>query len=139
MNLQSRIHSILPFFYTVNNYSPLQALYRQMLFFFFFPYALEYKIFSQKLYHLLNLHIKYKTSAYTYRHLIQVLYANALHIGTCFRFYSQKRVEKKTKVFAYKIYSHFTQQCILSAYQLFERFVTKEFTIIYFPNLKCPK
>ena len=33
------------------------------------------------------------------------------HIGTCFRFYTQMRVEKKTKAFAYKIYSHFTQQC----------------------------
>ena len=33
------------------------------------------------------------------------------HIGTCFRFYTQMRVEKKNKAFAYKIYSHFTQQC----------------------------
>ena len=38
--------------------------------FVFFPYALEYKIYSQKLYHLLNLHIKSKASAYTYRHLL---------------------------------------------------------------------
>ena len=34
------------------------------------------------------------------------------HIGTCFRFYTQMQVEKKKKkAFAYKIYSHFTQQC----------------------------
>ena len=32
-------------------------------------------------------------------------------IGTCFRFYKQMQVEKKNKAFAYKIYSHFTQQC----------------------------
>ena len=42
------------------------------------------------------------------------LYANALYIGTCFRFYTQMRVEKKDKAFAYRIYSHFTQQCIYS-------------------------
>ena len=34
------------------------------------------------------------------------------HIGTCFRFYTQMQVEKKTKAFAYKIYSHFTQHCM---------------------------
>ena len=56
---------------------------------FFFPYALEYKIYSQKLYH-----IKY------------------LHIHNCFRFYTQMRVEKKNKAFAYRIYSHCTQQCV---------------------------
>ena len=38
----------------------------------FFPYALEYKIYSLKLYHIKH-----------------------LHIHTCFRFYTQKRVEKK--------------------------------------------
>ena len=31
-------------------------------------------------------------------------------LGTCFRFYTQMRVEKK-KAFAYRIHSHFTQQC----------------------------
>ena len=77
---------------------------------FFFPYALEYKIYSQKLYHLLKLPLHSKANAYTYRHLFKILYANALSIGTCFRFYTQKRVEKKTKAFAYRIYSHFTQQ-----------------------------
>ena len=35
-------------------------------------------------------------------------------IGTCFRFYTQMRVEKTNKAFAYKIYSHFTQQCTLA-------------------------
>ena len=34
-------------------------------------------------------------------------------IGTCFRFYTQMRVEKTHKAFAYRIYSHFTQQCYL--------------------------
>ena len=38
--------------------------------------------------------------------------------GTCFRFYTQRRVEKN-KAFAYRIYSHFTQQCIRT-------FLTKE-------------
>ena len=33
------------------------------------------------------------------------------NIGTCFRFYTQMRVEKTHKAFAYRIYSHFTQQC----------------------------
>ena len=42
------------------------------------------------------------------------------HIGTCFRFYTQMRMEKKTKAFAYRIYSHFTKQCSpLSAYPFF--------------------
>ena len=36
------------------------------------------------------------------------------YIGTCFRFYTQMRVEKRNKAFAYRIYSHFTQQCIFS-------------------------
>ena len=48
-----------------------------------------------------------------------------IHIGTCFRFYTQmlyiqaivldfirKCRWKKNKAFAYRIYSHFTQQCI---------------------------
>ena len=97
-------------YHTVNNYSPLQALYRQMLC-LFFPYALEYKIYSLKLYHIKHLHMKSKASAYMYRHLLQCLYANALDIRTCFRFYTQMQVEKNNKAFAYKIYSHFTQQC----------------------------
>ena len=33
------------------------------------------------------------------------------YIGTCFRFYTQMRVQKQNKAFAYRIYSHFTQQC----------------------------
>ena len=33
------------------------------------------------------------------------------HIGTCFRFYMQMWVENNNKAFAYRIYSHFTQQC----------------------------
>ena len=33
------------------------------------------------------------------------------YIGTCFRFYTQLRVQKQNKAFAYRIYSHFTQQC----------------------------
>ena len=32
------------------------------------------------------------------------------YIGTCFRFYMQMRVENINKAFAYRIYSHFTQQ-----------------------------
>ena len=35
-------------------------------------------------------------------------------VGTCFRFYTQMRVEKTNKAFAYRIYSHFTQQCGLA-------------------------
>ena len=34
------------------------------------------------------------------------------YIGTCFRFYMQMRVQKTNKAFAYRIYSHFTQQCM---------------------------
>ena len=59
---------------TVNNYSPLQALYRQMLC-VFFPPAFAYKIYSLKLYHLLNFTLHSKANAYS--------------IGTCFRFYMQ--------------------------------------------------
>ena len=33
------------------------------------------------------------------------------YIGTCFRFYTQMQVQKNNKAFAYRIYSHFTQQC----------------------------
>ena len=36
-----------------------------------------------------------------------------IYIGTCFSFYAQMRVEKKPKAFAYRIYSHFTQQCMI--------------------------
>ena len=63
---------------------------------FFFHRHSSDKIYSLKLYHLLNVTLHSK--------------ANALNIGTCFRFYMQMRVEKKTKAFAYRIYSHFTQQ-----------------------------
>ena len=55
------------------------------------------KIYSLKLYHLLNFTLHSK--------------ANACNTGTCFRFYMQMRVEKTHKAFAYRIYSHFTQQC----------------------------
>ena len=55
------------------------------------------KIYRLKLYHLLNCTLHSK--------------ANAWNIGTCFRFYMQMQVEKTNKAFAYKIYSHFTQQC----------------------------
>ena len=37
--------------------------------FVFFPYALEYKIYSLKLYHLLNFTLHSKANAYIYRHL----------------------------------------------------------------------
>ena len=82
----------------------------------FFPYALKYKIYSLKLYHIKHLHIKSKASAYMYRHLLQISYTNALDIRTCFRFHMQMRVEKKPNAFAYRIYSHFTQQCMLRPY-----------------------
>ena len=39
------------------------------------------------------------------------------YIGTCFRFYMQMRVQKNNKAFAYRIYSHFTQQCGLAQKQ----------------------
>ena len=55
------------------------------------------KIYSLKLYHLINFTLHSK--------------ANACNIGTCFRFYMQMRVEKNPKAFAYRTYSHFTQQC----------------------------
>ena len=32
-------------------------------------------------------------------------------IGTCFKFYTEMRVDQKNKAFAYRSYSHFTQQC----------------------------
>ena len=44
-----------------------------------------------------HLRIKSKASAYMYRHLLHLLYANALDICTCFRFYTQMRVEKNPK------------------------------------------
>ena len=39
------------------------------------------------------------------------------YIGTCFRFYTQMRVQKNNKAFAYRIYSHFTQQCKQDGYK----------------------
>ena len=58
--------------YTVNDYSPLQALYRQML---FFHRHSSNEIYSLKLNHLLNFTLHFKP--------------NACNIGTCFRFYMQ--------------------------------------------------
>ena len=78
--------------------------YRQMLCFFFHT----------------HLRIKSKASAYMSRHLHIKSKTSAYSIGTCFRFYmwmpcfrfyTQMRVEINNKAFAYKIYSHFTQQC----------------------------
>ena len=54
------------------------------------------KIYSLKLYHLLNFTLHSK--------------ANACNIGTSFRFYMQMREEKNT--FACIIYSYFTQQTV---------------------------
>ena len=53
----------------------------------FFPYALKYRIYSLKLYHLLNFTLHSK--------------ANACNIDTFIRFYIQMRVEKKA--FAYRV------------------------------------
>ena len=52
------------------------------------------------------------------------------YIGTCFRFYTQMRVQKNNKAFAYRIYSHFTQQCILGeiAFGLFCKSVEGKFS-----------
>ena len=38
-----------------------------------------------------------KAHAYTYTHLFYILYTNATYMSFCFRFYTQMRVEKKTK------------------------------------------
>ena len=68
---------------------------RKCFVFFFHPHLrIKSKAFAYMSRHL---HIKSKTSAYT--------------IGTCFRFYMQMRVENNNKTFAYRIYSHLTQQC----------------------------
>ena len=44
-------------------------------------------------------------------------------IGTCFRFYTEMRVEKTNKAFAYRIYSHFTQQCVTSVHTTCLRYI----------------
>ena len=85
---------------TVNNYSPLQALYRQM--------HSSDKIQSLKRHHLLKVTLHSK--------------ANACNKGTFIRFYMQMRVEK-TKAFVYRIYCPFTQQCIYN--MLYTCFVNK--------------
>ena len=64
-------------------------------------------------------------------------------IDTCFRFYTQMRVEKKHKTFAYKIYSHFTQQCncfhVLDLENLQEQ-VSKSILVLNFDCLnKCDR
>ena len=46
------------------------------------------------------------------------------YIGTWFTFYSQIGVENKNKAFAYRIYSHFTQQCGLTYRELREKKIT---------------
>ena len=73
-----------------------------------------------------HLNIKSKASAYRSRHLHIESKKSAYTIGTCFRFYMQMRLDiqalvldfirkcgwkKKNKAFAYRIYSHLTQQC----------------------------
>jgi hypothetical protein len=62
------------------------------------------------------------------------------YIGTCFRFYTQMRVQ--TKAFAYRIYSHFTQQCILSfrVINCTEKKIDIQLIILQQPNkmLKTP-
>ena len=63
--------------FTVNNYSPLQALYRQILF-SILRYSSK-KIHGLKLYHLLNFTLHSK--------------GNACNIGSFIRFYMQMRVE----------------------------------------------
>ena len=62
--------------------------------FVFFPYALEYKIYSQKLYHIKYLHIKSKASAYMSRHL---------HIQALVLDFIRKCGWKKNKAFAYRV------------------------------------
>ena len=70
------------YLHTVNNYSPLKALYRHMLCVFFHRHSSD-KIYSALLYHLLNFTLHSK--------------ANACNIDTFIRFYMQMRVEKNTK------------------------------------------
>ena len=47
------------------------------------------------------------------------------YIGTCFRFYTQMQVEKKA--FAYRIFSHFTQQCMSKIIRIFLNFFVEEY------------
>ena len=70
----------------------------------FFPYALLDKIYSIKLYDLLNFTIHSKANACNIDTFIRFYMqmwveskANASNIGTFIRFYIQMRVEKKTK------------------------------------------
>ena len=78
---------------------------------FFYRHSRD-KIYSLKLYHLLNFTLHSK--------------GNACNIGTFIRFYMQMRVEKKT--FAYRFYRPFTQQWIMIAKNIF--------FIIFFPICK---
>ena len=50
-----------------------------------------------------HLRIKSKASAYMSRHLHIESKTSAYTIGTCFRFYTPMRVEKKHKAFAYRV------------------------------------
>ena len=104
---------------TVNNYSPLQSLYRQMLCFLFVP-AFDYKIYCLMLYHLLKSTLHLKANACSIGTFIRFYMqsslhskANACNIGTFIRFYIQMRVQIKNKAFAYRFYRPFTQQCKL--------------------------
>ena len=56
------------------------------------------------------------------------------YIGTCFRFYTQMRVQKKkNKSFAYRIYSHFSQQCPVGALSMV--FVFNLHLLYFWPKL----
>ena len=77
-----------------------------------FPPAYTYKIYSLKLYHLLNFTLHSKADAYSIGTCFIFYMQMSRYICTWFRFYTQMRVEKPPKAFAYRIYSHFTQQCI---------------------------
>ena len=103
--------------YTVNNYSPLQSLYRQMLCFLFVP-AFDYKIYCLMLYHLLKSTLHLKANACSIGTFIRFYMQSSLHSkanacnkGTFIRFYIQMRVQIKNKAFAYRFYRPFTQQC----------------------------
>ena len=93
---------------TVNNYSPLQSLYRQML---FFPYALCNKIYCLELYHLLDFTLHSKA--------IQTLLLD--FIAFAYKIYMQMRVEKKQSICLqilqaiHATVSHFVILCICSA------------------------
>ena len=60
----------------------------------FFGPAFVFKIYSLKLYRLLNFTLHSK--------------ANAFYIGTCFRFYTQMRIQKKTKLLPIKLKTVYT-------------------------------